>query len=98
MKKILWVLTLSCGLAAAGEFTPYPGATQLPEPRNNPKHLTSYSSKDSYAKVVDFYRKGNKVKDDMPGVAEIHFDGGDGMLVRDAGPQGIIIVYDPRKK
>ena len=56
-------------------------------------------TKDAYAKVVDFYRKGNKVKDDMmPGVAEIHFDGGDGLLVRDVGPQGVIIVYDSKKR
>ena len=98
MKNALLILTLCSGMAAAGQFAPYPGAMQNPEPKRNPDHVISYSTADAYAKVVDFYRKGNKVDESIPGTAQIHFDGGDGILVRDLKPQGTVIVYDPKKR
>jgi hypothetical protein len=83
----------------AGDFTLYPGATKLPDrAKHNPDHAISYSTPDTFKKVVQYYRGSGKVTEPMPGTAEIHFDGGEGILVRDLQRQGTVIVVVPPKK
>jgi hypothetical protein len=88
-------------LTLAGPFTVYPGATKMPDrgERANPNHAVMYSTPDSYAKVLDYYKKDGKVDRDHPmeGATVIAFDGG-GIIVRDMGTRGTMIVVDHRTK
>jgi hypothetical protein len=88
-------------LAVAGPFTVYPGATRMPDrgERANPNHAVRYSTPDAYAKVLDYYKKDGK-KDKahpMEGATVFDFDGG-GIIVRDVGARGTVIVVDHRTK
>jgi hypothetical protein len=101
MRRAVLVLVLTLAFAQimfAGAFSIYPGATRVPDAKSNPNHAIGYTTPDAYGKVIDYYKKDNKVVEDMPGVAEIHFDGGEGILVRDMKQQGTIIVVNPKTK
>ncbi len=76
----------------------YPGAQRLSDARHNPSHAIAYSTPDAYEKVIQYYKKDCKVVEDMPGAAEVHFDGGQDILIRDMKQQGTIIVVPPLKK
>jgi hypothetical protein len=49
-------------VALAGPFTVYPGATRMAErgERANPNHAVMYSTPDTYAKVLEYYKKDGK--------------------------------------
>jgi hypothetical protein len=97
VKKPIWVLALFAQFVSACSFSMYPGARRLPDARHNPNHAIAYSTPDVYAKVIEYYKNNCKVVEDVPGAAEVHFDGGQGILIRDMKAQGTIIVVPPRK-
>jgi hypothetical protein len=89
-------------IALAGPFTVYPGATKMPDrgERANPNHAVMYSTADSYGKVLEYYKKGGKEDKAhaMEGATIFEFDGGGGIIVRDMGARGTMIVVDHRTK
>jgi hypothetical protein len=89
-------------ISLAGPFTVYPGSTKMPDrgERANPSHAVMYSTPDAYAKVLEYCKKDGKVNHDheMPGATVIEFDGGGGIIVRDVGQRGTVIVVDHRTK
>lgn len=102
-KKAVGVLAMTLAfaqMALAGPFSVYPGATRMPEPKGNPNHAVFYSTPDAYAKVLEYYEKDGKVNHDheMPGATIIEFDGGGGIIVRDMGERGTVIVVNHRTK
>jgi hypothetical protein len=83
----------------AGEFKVYPGSIRNPDPAHgNPNHAISYRTSDGYKQVVDFYKKTGRLAHEGPGFAEINFQSGGGVLIRDAQAQGTLIVVDHRTK
>jgi len=105
--KIKWMAVLATTLAftqlaVAGPFTVYPGATHMPDrgERANPSHAVMYSTPDSYAKVLEYYKKDGKENKAHPmeGATVFDFDGGGGIIVRDVGARGTVIVVDHRTK
>ena len=93
------VLVLVASGLFAGAFSLYPGAKQLPDRvKRNPDHAVSYSTPDSFKKVVEYYRKSGTVTEPIAGTVEAHFDGGESILVRDMEQQGTVIVVVPPKK
>jgi hypothetical protein len=89
-------------VALAGPFTVYPGATRMAEKgeRANPNHAVMYSTPDAYAKVLEYYKKDGKEDKSHPmeGATVFEFDGGGGIIVRDVGARGTVIVVDHRTK
>jgi hypothetical protein len=83
----------------AGVFSLYPGSKLLPNRiKQNPDHVVTYSTPDAFEKVLAYYKKTGKVSEHGPGMAEVHFDGGEGLLVRDLQQQGTVLVLVPPKK
>lgn len=99
MKKAVLILAFA-QIVFAGAFNVYPSAKRLPDKGHNPNHAIAYLTPDAFDKVVEYYKKSGKLMQDhvMAGVAEIHFDGGDGVLIRDMKPQGTIIVFGQKNK
>ena len=58
----------------------------------------AYSTPDAYEKVIEYYKKGCKVVEDMPGAAEVHFDEGQGIVIRDMKQEGTTIVVPQHEK
>jgi hypothetical protein len=98
---LAFVLVLA-QIVLAGPFTVYPGATKMPDrgERANPNHAVMYSTADSYAKVLEYYKKEGKEDKahTMEGATIFEFDGGGGIIVRDMGARGTMIVVDHRTK
>ena len=59
-----------------------------------------YSAPDAYAKVLEYYKKDGKEDKSHPteGTTVFEFDGGGGIIVRDVGARGTVIVVDHRTK
>jgi len=89
-------------IAVSGPFKVYPGATKMPDrgERANPNHAVMYSTSDSYAKVLEYYRKDGKEDKAhaMEGATIFEFDGWGGIIVRDMGARGTMVVVDHRTK
>jgi hypothetical protein len=88
-------------IALAGPFTVYPGATKMPDrgERANPNHAVMCSTADSYAKVEYYKKVGKEDKTHaMEGATIFEFDGGGGIIVRDMGARGTMMVVDHRTK
>jgi hypothetical protein len=94
---VLLIALVQMMLAAASSV--YPGSTKLPDRvETNPDHAVTYSTPDSFDKVVDYYKKIGKVTNHGSGVAEFNLDSGEGGLVRDMDSLGRVIVLVPAKK
>jgi len=97
MKAIIALLFVQ-GLFA-GEFKVYPGSTRNPDrAHGNPNHAISYRTSDGYKKVVEFYKKSGKLGHEGPGFAEITFQTGGGVLIREVEAVGTLIVVDQETK
>jgi hypothetical protein len=82
---------------SACPFSMYPGAKRVSNGRHTGRAI-AYSTPDAYEKVIEYYKKDCKVVEDVPGAAEVHFDGGQSTLVRDMKEQGTTIVVPWQKK
>jgi hypothetical protein len=77
VKKLIWVLALGFAqILLACSFSMYPGAQRVSDARPNPNRAIAYSTPDAYKKVIEYYKKDCKGVGDVPGAAEVHFDGG----------------------
>jgi len=83
---------------SACSFSMYPGAKRVSDARQTPRRAIAYSTPDAYETVIEYYKEGCKVVVDMPGAAEVHFDDGQGIVVRDMKQEGTIIVVPRHKK
>jgi len=83
---------------SACSFSMYPGANRVSDARQTPRRAIAYSTPDAYEKVIEYYKKDCKLIEDMPGAAEVHFDEGQGIVIRDMKQQGTIIVVPRHKK
>jgi len=84
-------------LLSACPFSMYPGAKRVSDARHTSRAV-AYSTPDAYEKVIEYYKKDCKLIEDMPGAAEVHFDEGQGIVIRDMKQQGTIIVVPRHKK
>jgi hypothetical protein len=80
---------------SACPFSLYPGAKRVSHARHTGGAI-AYSTPDSYEKVIEYYKKDCKVVENVPGAAEVHFDGGESILIRDMKQEGTTIVV-PRQ-
>jgi len=98
MKSALLVLALAQMVFAAASSI-YPGSTKLPDrTTRNPDHVVTYSTPDTFTKVVNYYKQAEKVTNSTEGTAVIELASGEGVIVRDLKPQGSVIVLAPAKK
>jgi hypothetical protein len=82
---------------SACPFSMYPGAKRVSDPHHTGRAI-AYSTPDAYEKVSEYYKKDCKVVEHVPGAAEVHFDGGQSILIRDMKQEGTIIVVPRQKK
>jgi hypothetical protein len=82
---------------SACAFSMYPGAKRVSDARHTARAI-AYSTPDAYEKVIVYYKKDCKVIEDMPGAAEVHFDDGQGIVIRDMKQEGTTIVVPQHEK
>jgi hypothetical protein len=83
---------------SACPFSMYPGAKRVSHARHTGRAI-AYSTPDAYEKVIEYYKKDWKVIDNVPGAAEVHFDDGPGIFIRDMKQEGTtVVVPRPKKK
>ena len=83
---------------SACPFSLYPGAKRVSHARHTGRTI-AYSTPDAYEKVMEYYKKDCKVIENVPGGAEVHFDDGQGIVIRDMKQEGTtIVVPRPKKK
>jgi hypothetical protein len=78
-------------------FSLCPGAKRVSDARHTGRAI-AYTTPDAYEKVIDYYKKDCKVIDNVPGAAEVHFDDGRGIFIRDMKEEGTTIVVPRQKK
>ena len=83
---------------SACSFSMYPGAKRVSDARQTPRRAIAYSTPDAYEKVTEYYKKDCQVVEDMPGAAEVHFDDGQGIVIRDMKQEGTTIVVPQHEK
>ena len=82
---------------SACAFSMYPGAKRVSDARHTGRAI-AYATPDAYEKVIEYYKKDCKVVEYVPGAAEVHFDGGQSILIRDMKQDGTTIVVPRQKK
>jgi hypothetical protein len=75
----------------------YPGAKRVSDARHTGRAI-AYSTPDAYEKVIEYYKRDCKVVESVPGAAEVHFDDGEGIFIRDMKQEGTTIVVPQQKK
>ena len=76
----------------------YPGAKRVSDARQTPRRAIAYSTPDAHEKVIEYYKKDCTVIENVPGAAEVRFDDGKGVVIRDMKQEGTIIVVPRQKK
>jgi hypothetical protein len=101
VREAILVLAMALMFApflSACAFNMYPEAKRVSDTRPAHNRAIAYSTPDAYEKVVEYYKKDCTVIENVPGAAEVHFDDGQGIVIRDMKQQGTIIVVPRQKK
>ncbi len=83
---------------SACAFSMYPGAKRVSDARPAQNRAIAYSTPDAYEKVIGYYKKDCTVIENVPGAAEVHFDDGQGIVIRDMKEEGTTIVVPRHRK
>jgi hypothetical protein len=96
---LVLALALMCvPFLSACPFSMYPAAKRVSHARHTSRAI-AYSTPDAYEKVIEYYKKDCMVIDNVPGAAEVHFDDGQGIFIRDMKQEGTtVVVPRPKKK
>jgi len=92
------VMVVAAQFVSACAFSVYPGAERASDTQRTPRRAVAYSTPDAYARVLEYYKRDCKVVEDVPGAAEVQFESGEGIIIRDMKQQGAIIVVLPKRK
>ena len=82
---------------SACAFSMYPGAKRVSHVQHTGRAV-AYSTSDAYEKVIEYYKKDCKVVESVPGAAEVRFDDGQRVVIRDMKQEGTTIVVPRHKK
>ena len=91
------VALLFASYLSACPFSMYPGAKRVSNARHTGLAM-AYSTRDAHQKVIEYYKKDCTVIENAPGAAEVRFDDGKDIIIRDMKQEGTVIVVPRERK